>query len=301
MYVFEETDIDNNIFNEILAEYYKKEPNDIKIELFLNRLSIIIPDFFVEKMETKEEIDEFRSLLYKQKIKLFSPYKDFFNKKERKRIEKLYQNIDELIKEYEKDILPNQKREQIKTIILETIIDASVQLQQNHQILNNLKNAPIENNRTGLLMIIINNQKQLQAEQRKIGNSATQKTIGNTDFVLLRNNKILTICEAINITKKMFPIAKIKEHVERIFFYDKNGLHYNFLILYIEQSENIQNILTKYSESIDNMDFKYKRIGNFNDISKKLSYLRESSIKVGVTKHKRNDEYLELFHILIFL
>lgn len=105
------------------------------------------------------------------------------------------------------------------------------------------------------------------------------------------------ICEAFMLSK--LDSTKISNHLNKIFDYDLNGLPINFIIIY-SKAEEFSTLWTDYLEFLNKMDWKYElKDGFVKDISSSKSWSAE--IKIGLTKHIREQKVCKIYHININL
>ena len=88
-----------------------------------------------------------------------------------------------------------------------------------------------------------------------------------------------------------------KEHLKKIFDYDANGLRINFMIIY-SKAKYFDKLWEKYGKFVKTYNFEYKLLGNeFSDLSD--YYSPYANIKVGLTKHSRNNRICKLYHFFL--
>ena len=151
-----------------------------------------------------------------------------------------------------------------------------------------------EDSRNGIIRLILTLSGYSASDQTKWGSSATGKSAGEIDIKIEENGNAVSICEAFIL--ESLDRTVIKKHLIKIFRYDSNGLSQNFIIVYSDSS-HFMDLWSKYLEHVPQIDFEYPIEVNITDISDDCSEYAE--IKVALTKHKRNDRLLDLYHIFV--
>ncbi len=125
---------------------------------------------------------------------------------------------------------------------------------------------------------------------------------GEIDFAIKKSDDtVYTIMEAFILSG--LNTLKIQEHLRKIFYYDANGLNFLVILVYVqddsEDDSDFKNTYEKYKEYLFEEEykkegaFKYKIIEAPEEM--KTNY---SNIKTIITKHKRIDTDVEIFHII---
>lgn len=123
-------------------------------------------------------------------------------------------------------------------------------------------------------------------DQRRGGESETQKNLGERDIVIKQNNIIVTILEALIL--RSIDIKNIKIHYDKLNNnYDTTGNKINYFISYY-LGNNYENFIKKYKNSSDELFD-----SNIEDLS--LKYTEKNNIKIMKTKFKEK----EVYHLLI--
>ncbi len=150
-----------------------------------------------------------------------------------------------------------------------------------------------EDSRNNFVANVLTNKNFRVKDQTQFGKSETGKRAGEID-IKIDDDKGATIAiyEAFNL--KYFDKTKISNHLTKIFNYDANGLHENYIIVYSDK--NFIGNWQKYKKYISEIEYKHK-ILDFNDISN--NYDINTNIKVGIAKHERNKKTIKIYHIFV--
>ena len=92
---------------------------------------------------------------------------------------------------------------------------------------------------------------------------------------------------------KNFDSTVIDSHLTKLFGYDPSGLKRNFIIVYSEASEFLD-LWEKYLAHLPRIDFKYPLSGKVQE-----GNIRFTDIKLARTRHLREGELIEVYHIFI--
>lgn len=150
-----------------------------------------------------------------------------------------------------------------------------------------------EDSRNSFVATMLTNKNYRVKDQTKWGIAKTQP--GEIDIKIEDENGVaFAICEAFNLHN--FDKSKIKNHINKIFNYDANGLPENYIIVYSEK--NFIQTWQKYQTFIQTIDYKHKFI-DFTDISNNPDI--NTDIKVGIARHKRNDRTIKIYHFFVKL
>ena len=150
-----------------------------------------------------------------------------------------------------------------------------------------------EDSRNSFVATMLTNKNYRVKDQTKWGIAKTQP--GEIDIKIEdEEGGAFAICEAFNLHN--FDKSKIKNHINKIFNYDANGLPENYIIVYSDINF-IQN-WQKYQTLLQTIDYEHEFI-DFTDISNNSDI--NTDIKVGIARHKRNDKTIKIYHIFVKL
>ncbi|GAB3890085.1 COR domain-containing protein [Spirosoma agri] len=173
---------------------------------------------------------------------------------------------------------------------LENLLVVCAQLQNQRKLYDNK-----EDSRNGIIANALNNRGINAKDQTRLGSSPSKKSQGEIDIKLESSTGLpLSIFEGLNLDK--LDTKKIHSHVEKMFYYDFNGLENNFLVIYCD-SNKFSELWDKYKFAVVTANTKYKLEGEFHDVSDLYAY--GSYIKVGKTMYKINENLNSLYHLFI--
>lgn len=139
------------------------------------------------------------------------------------------------------------------------------------------------------------------ADQTRSGKS--QKGSGELDIMIRKENGTpISIIEAFRLKSCGEKDRVISTHLDKLLHdYDTSGHSQNFVIVYAE-TKNFLDTWEKYISYINDLenkpDFRNEYpLLNFRDKSK--TYTNKTDIKVGLAKHDRHGEVVEVFHIFL--
>ena len=116
--------------------------------------------------------------------------------------------------------------------------------------------------------------------------------MGRPDIKIERpNGEPEAVVEAINI--KDFDRLKIELHLQKLFGYDPGSLERNFFIIYSE-ADDFSGYWKKYLDFILDIKFEYPMSGSIQEEKLELK-----GIKSARTRHKREGEITEVYHMFI--
>ncbi|KKL63806.1 hypothetical protein LCGC14_2171420, partial [marine sediment metagenome] len=120
--------------------------------------------------------------------------------------------------------------------------------------------------------------------------------IGEVDLRFLNGNRELChLAEALVLNS--INTDYTKAHLKKIFNYDANGLHVNFMLIYSKVND-FNSLWQKYLNLVKDYEFEYPLIDKeFIDLSNNLS--KYAGIKVGLTNHLRAGRNCKLYHFFI--
>lgn len=262
-----------------------------------NLLAIIRNDIDVIhssiNLKKNEDINEMIPCICKVCVNSLEPhYYEFvvlkrYEQKGKSKID-CYKSIEEVLI---KDLLHGFEYKNAKNPILQLLIMACSKLQQNHKNFSFSK----EDDRNSFIASIIDIN-YIAKDQTRAGVSESGKSIGELDLLIKNNEKIpKSVFEAFNLDS--LDKTVINKHLNKIFGYDTNGLKENFILVYCDSS-NFYNLHTSYFKHIQDFKFEYTSI-NTEDVSYEYSY--GSELKVFLSRHTRNNEITNIFHILVNL
>lgn len=149
-----------------------------------------------------------------------------------------------------------------------------------------------EDQRNTFIATLLDRQGYFTKDQTRWGISSTGKSAGEIDiYVREKDGTPFTIIEALNLNS--VDKTYISLHLKKIFAYDTSGLKQNFIIVY-SSAINFAQLWEKYVDYIPKVDYPYKWL-EFTEI---VDY-SFTDIKVGKSKHLRNENEIYLFHIVV--
>ncbi len=175
--------------------------------------------------------------------------------------------------------------------LLKEIINASSELQGRHKQL-----AKDEDSRNNFIALILSQKDFIAKDQPKWGKSGTGKTAGEIDIKIEnKEGQTISICEGFILSS--CDKTNINKHVLKIFNYDPTGYKNNYFLIYSE-AKDFPTLWNNTIDYIPKITYPHKFI-DFADITTKIS--APADIKVGIAKHERNGQEINLYYIMIDL
>ncbi|OPJ57896.1 hypothetical protein CLCHR_41950 [Clostridium chromiireducens] len=186
------------------------------------------------------------------------------------------------------NIANSEKKYSYKNL-LESVIYTCIKL-QGTKIYTNRKVS--ENDRNSFIANLLEAQGYKIKDQTLWGDSSNGKQAGEVDILITEESGIpFSIIEALNLTGTNR--SYLNKHLEKIFKYDANGLKFNFIVVYY-LGTSFQDFWKNYLEDVSKPWSKFKNLGSPSIIESKYTNLR-----IGLTKHIRNNESTNLYHICV--
>ncbi len=159
---------------------------------------------------------------------------------------------------------------------------------------NIIYKAASENQRNSFITSILGASGYHANEQTLRGQSNNGKAAGELDiFIRKDNGEPFSVIEAFKLSslnKKYIDL-----HLTKIFKYDANGLENNVILVYSEANKFSQ-LCEKYFNYIKKIEYQHPLVNFFEDNNREYS-----EIRVGISKHLRNEKEVFLHHIIINL
>ena len=150
-----------------------------------------------------------------------------------------------------------------------------------------------EDSRNSFVATMLTNKNYRVKDQTKWGIAKTQA--GEIDIKIEDEKGIaFAICEAFNLQD--FDKTKIKNHINKIFNYDANGLPENYIIVYSDK--NFMQNWRKYVDYVAEIKYEHTFL-DFTDISNNPDI--NTDIKIGIARHERNNKTIKIYHIFVKL
>lgn len=160
-----------------------------------------------------------------------------------------------------------------------------------------------ENIRNTYIASLISGNNFIVKDQTLGGKSSSGISIGENDIKIFRNqNQPFAIIEALNLSAlhaKDWNHKNFREHVNRLYGYDTNGLARNYLLLYADTP-----MFDKYWESVLH-EFTITHKCKFGDAEfvdvTDLEELSQTDLRIGVVRYRRNGRIVKLYVIAVLM
>jgi small GTP-binding protein len=150
-----------------------------------------------------------------------------------------------------------------------------------------------EDSRNGFIALLLSIHGFYVKDQTRRGRSASGKSLGELDILIEKpGSEAESVIEAFIL--KSFDRTVIDNHVTKLFGYDPSGLKRNFIVVYSEASDFLS-LWKKYLAHLPGIDLKkYKFTEGPQEEKTKFT-----DIKLARTRHLREGELTEVYHIFI--
>jgi len=193
------------------------------------------------------------------------------------------------------DDLLNHKPINLNNELLDNLLWCAKEVQQKHKTLHNN-----ENRYNDLFQSLLKAKNYTVEQEVRTGTSEAGKEVGSLDLKISKNGKELALAEAFKI--KSFAKSGKKyaaNHLLKLLKnYNPSGLKQCFAICYVEMKK-FETIWEEYKSNVKNFVFLYEIPKHeMQDLSS--DYLDDTTdIKLGLTKHSRNGELINLYHVFM--
>ena len=160
-----------------------------------------------------------------------------------------------------------------------------------------------ENSRNTFISSLLSQSSFVAKDQTLGGESSTGISIGENDIKIFRNqNEPYAIIEAVNLSAphgKDWHHKNMREHVDRIYKYDTNGLSQNYLLTYVDTPK----FDAYWSSILNEFTITNKcKFGNaeFIDITD-LPEQSNTDLRIGVARYRRNGRIVNLYVIAVLM
>ncbi len=173
-------------------------------------------------------------------------------------------SIEKMLKGIEQESLKDRD-------FIQLVTDAAHYLQRISKSIKHL-----EDSRNDFIKVLLTSQGLHPQDPTRWGRSETGKTIGRLDFMVSNpDTGEQTIIGSFNLDS--LKPAIIDLHLQKLFYYDANGLKRNFILVYCD-SKNVNGLWKKYVKYISKVKLRHKLISieeqevqNYTDIKKALA------------------------------
>lgn len=160
-----------------------------------------------------------------------------------------------------------------------------------------------ENSRNTFISSLLSQSSFVAKDQTLGGESSTGISIGENDIKIFRNqNEPYAIIEALNLSAphgKDWHHRNMREHVNRIYKYDTNGLAQNYFLTYVDTPS----FDTYWSSLLNEFTITNKcKFGNadFIDVTD-LPEQSNTDLRIGVARYRRNGRIVKLYIIAVLM
>lgn len=160
-----------------------------------------------------------------------------------------------------------------------------------------------ENSRNTFIHALLSQSSFVSKDQTLGGESSTGISIGENDIKIFRNqNEPYAIIEAVNLSAphgKDWYHKNMREHVNRIYKYDTNGLAQNYLLTYVDTPR----FDAYWSSLLNEFTITNKcKFGNadFIDVTD-LPDQSNTDLRIGVARYRRNGRIVKLYIIAVLM
>ena len=183
-----------------------------------------------------------------------------------------------------------------KTLLMD-LIDISSQLLERKYTVR-LENLITDNFTDGLRNKGYNN----ITDETRSGRSSSKKSSGELDIMIRDDrNRPFTIIEALRLESFNSNNRPIIEHINKLLIdYDTNGLSTNYIFVY-SLTKDFHNSWSKYQKYISNLNNHqlYDQHAKLSSYEVKEELSKVANIKILLSKHSRNENISNLYHIFI--
>lgn len=160
-----------------------------------------------------------------------------------------------------------------------------------------------ENTRNTFISSLLSQSNFIAKDQTLGGESSTGISIGENDIKIFRNhNEPYAIIEAVNLSApygKDWHHKNFREHINRIYKYDTNGLSQNYLLTYVDTP-----MFDKYWSSVlheftvtNKCKFGYAEFIDVSDLPDQSN----ADLRIGVARYRRNGRIVKLYVIAVLM